>query len=103
MLKKTRALLSLLVPQSWLSTAYITERLSILMDDPATCEHDWYVVAGILDTVELQVQCMKCGTYSEVPEPTQEEWNACAGAMENPYPWEDTSRIRYYQTDEAAH
>lgn len=102
-MKKFLAILSLFVPQSWLSTSYIVERIHILADDPDTCEHEWDVVAGILSTVELQVQCRKCATYSEVPNPTKEEWAACYGAMENPYPWEDTSRIRYYQTDGTVH
>lgn len=102
-MKKILATLSLFVPQSWLSTSYIVERISILADDPDICEHDWNVVAGILSTVELQVQCRKCATYSEVPNPTKKEWEDCAGAMENPYPWEDTSRIRYYQIDETIH
>ena len=97
------AILSLFVPQSWLSTAYIGERISILAGDPDSCEHEWDVVAGILSTVELQVQCRKCATFSEVPNPTKEEWDACAGAMANPYPWEDKSRIRYYQVDNTIH
>ena len=102
-MKKFFAYLSLFIPQSLLSTKYIFERVSLLADDPATCDHEWDVVAGILNTVELQVQCRKCATYSEVPSPTKEEWDACYGAMENPYPWEDKSCIRYYQVDDAIH
>jgi|TARA_B100000446_G_scaffold187589_2_gene217288 hypothetical protein len=103
LMKKVLAILSLYVPQSWLSTTYIVERISILADDPHTCEHEWDVVAGILSTMELQVQCRKCAAYSEVPNPSKEEWGSCAGAMENPYPWEDKSRIRYYQIDDTIH
>ena len=102
-MRKIVAILSLFVPQSWLSTAYIGERISILAGDPDSCEHEWDVVAGILSDVELQVQCRKCATFSEVPNPTKEEWDACAGAMANPYPWEDKSRIRYYQVDNTIH
>lgn len=102
-LKIILAYLSLFIPQSFLSTAYIVERVNYLADNPATCEHEWDVVAGILSTVELQVQCRKCATYSEVPNPSQDEWAACSDAMENPYPWEDHSRIRYYFVDEAIH
>lgn len=98
-MKKFFAYLSLYIPQSLLSTRYIVERVSLLADDPATCDHEWDVVAGILDMVELQVQCRKCATYSEVPSPSKEEWVACAGAMENPYPWKDKTRIRFYQLD----
>lgn len=94
------AYLSFLVPQSFLSTAYMVERIKILAADPVTCEHEWDVVAGILNAVELQVQCRKCAIYSEVPDPSKDEWAACYGAMENPYPWKDHSRIRYYFVEE---
>ncbi|GLT08232.1 hypothetical protein GCM10007928_04630 [Sulfitobacter porphyrae] len=101
--KKFIAYLSLFVPQSLLSTKYIVERVSLLADDPATCDHEWDVVACISNTVELQVQCRKCATYSEVPDPTKEEWETSHGAMEIPYPWEDKSRIRYYHIDDTIH
>lgn len=99
-MKKFFAYLSLLIPQSLLSTKYIVERVALLADDPSNCDHEWDVVAGILDTVELQVQCRKCAIYSEVPNPTEEEWEACYGAMKAPYLWEDKSRIRYYRVED---
>lgn len=99
-MKKMLAYLSLLIPQSYLSTSYLHNRLQFLLADPTTCDHEWEVVAGILNTVELQVQCQKCATYSEVPNPSKEEWDACAYAMENSYPWNDKSRIRFYFDDE---
>lgn len=102
-MRKVFAYLSLLIPQSLLSTKYIVERIQYLVDDPTTCDHDWDVVAGILSTIELQVQCKKCATYSEVPNPSKEEWDACYGAMENPYPWDDKSRIRFYHDDGTVH
>ncbi|WP_346910714.1 hypothetical protein [uncultured Roseibium sp.] len=105
-MKKLLAYLSLLIPHSLLPSSYIHKRLEYLLDDPATCTHEWDVVAGILNGengVELQVQCHNCGTYSEVPDPTIEEWEACADAMENPYPWTDLSRIRYYFVDGTVH
>ena len=88
------AYLSLWVPNSWLSTKYLFARLKYFAADPATCEHEWDVVASILSTVELQVQCRKCFTYGEVPNPSKEEWGASYGAMENPYPWLDRTRVR---------
>lgn len=99
LMKKILAYLSLLIPPSLLSTKYIFYRLQFFLDDPTTCDHEWEVVAGILNTVELQVQCQKCATYSEVPNPSLEEWDACADAMENSYPWGDKSRIRFYFDD----
>lgn len=102
-MKEILAYLSLLIPHSLLSTKFIIERSKYLLDDPATCEHEWDVVAGILSTVELQVQCRKCGIYSEVPNPSKEEWDACYNAMENPYPWDDKSRIRYYLVNDTVH
>lgn len=98
-MKRLFATLSLLIPSALLSTKFLMWRLHALSRDPETCDHRWYVIAGIWNTVELQVQCIHCLTYSEVPDPSVEEWEACAGAMENPYPWEDKSRIRYYETE----
>jgi hypothetical protein len=97
--KKIFAYLSLFIPNALLSTAYIFDRLQYFADDPDTCDHEWDVVASILNTVELQVQCSKCFTYSEVPDPSEVEWNASYGAMEAPYPWADKTRIRYYFSD----
>ena len=95
------AYLSFLVPQSFLSTAYMNQRIEYLKDDPATCDHNWEVVASILSTAELQVQCIKCATYSEVSDPSEEEWADAYDAMENPYPWTDKSRIGFYLDDKA--
>ncbi len=102
-LNKILAYLSFFIPQSLLSTNYIVARIGILADDPSTCDHEWYVVAGILNTVELQVQCKKCATYSVVPNPSKEEWEACYGAMENPYLWDDKTRISFYFDDGKIH
>ncbi|MCP5074354.1 MAG: hypothetical protein GY947_13840 [Rhodobacteraceae bacterium] len=96
-MKRLLVYLSFLVPGSLLTTKFLHERLTYLFADPATCDHEWHVVASILNDVELQVQCFTCGTYSEVPDPSQEEWDQSYGAMENPYPWEDVTRIRLYQ------
>jgi hypothetical protein len=97
--KKVLVYLSLLVPASLLSTKYLFDRIELLPDDPENCDQDWMVIAGILNTVELQVQCAKCASYSKVPNPTKEEWDACAGAVENPNPWEDKTPVRQ-QNDE---
>jgi hypothetical protein len=94
-MEKVLAYLSFLVPQSLISTAYLFERLRIIGPDPNECDHEWEVVAGIFNGVELQVSCRKCMTYSEVPDPTEEEWVA-ATAMTDTYPWYEESRIRYY-------
>ncbi len=102
-MKMLLAYLSLYIPQSLLTSKYMAERIQLLAADPDTCEHEWDVVACILSTVELQVQCRKCATYSEVLNPSKEEWAASYDAMENPYPWEDLSRIRLYQVDDVVH
>ena len=87
------AYLSLVVPMPWLPTRYIIHRMRYFAADPQTCEHEWEVVASILSTVELQVQCCKCLTYSEVPKPSEEEWSASFGAMSKAYPWPDRTRV----------
>ncbi|MEM0907841.1 MAG: hypothetical protein AAGJ94_10790 [Pseudomonadota bacterium] len=87
---------SLMVPHGWLPREYMSRQLDNLFDDPEDCEHDWYVVASILSTVELQVQCGRCGIYSEVPDPTKDEWSKAYGAGTKPYAWKDKSRMRFY-------
>ncbi len=91
------------MPRSILSSKYIYDRVALLAVDPATCEHEWLVVASISNTVELQVQCNYCATYSSIPDPTEDEWNASFNAMENPYFWDDHSRIKYYFVDDTVH
>ncbi len=102
-MKKLLAYLSLIVPQSLLTTKYLLERIPLLAADPSTCDHEWDVVASISSTVELQVQCRKCAIYSEIPDPTEQEWDASYGAMATPYPWEEKSRIRHYQANGPIH
>ena len=92
-MEKLLATLSLFIPQSLLSSRYIQRRLELFADDSTDCEHEWYVVAGILSTGSLQVQCVRCASFSEVDNPSLDEWERCAGAMENPYPWEDAERV----------
>lgn len=100
-MKKFLARLSLFLPHSLFSTKYLVERIELLSTGASTCDHEWWVVASILNTVELQVQCYRCNTYSVVPDPTKEEWDASYEAMENPYRWHDTSRIGYCQENDA--
>jgi len=102
-LEKLLAYLSFLIPGRFLTTKYLFKRLDLISADPATCDHEWWVVASILETVELQVQCYNCMTYSEVTKPTEGEWADSYGAMENPYRWEDVTRIRLYEVAGTKH
>lgn len=87
------AILSLFIPQDFLSRRFIQRRTEYFLKSPTDCDHEWWVVASIANTGELQVQCFKCGHYSEASDPTDEEWNASYGAMENPYIWEALDRV----------
>lgn len=95
-MRKIVALLSFLVPSAWLSTEYVSKRLYYFRAQPSDCKHEWLVISSILETSELQVQCSRCLIYSEVPAPTEKEWDDSFFAPEKPYAWKDLPRIRYY-------
>ena len=67
--------------------------LKKLADDPDKCEHEWTVYSTAYAEVCLLVECYKCMSYGTVNDPTEEEWENAFGAMSNPYPWKDNSRV----------
>ena len=52
-------------------------------------EHEWVVFSTCLGTIELMVECVKCGAFGTVPEPTREEWSRAVDV----YRWHDNSRV----------
>ena len=70
-------------------------------NDPRNCDHEWHVCATIWSTVSLQVVCPKCLTFGEVPDPSEEEWEAAYGVMERSYyPWNDKTRVVFQLSDD---
>jgi hypothetical protein len=60
----------------------------------STCEkHSWVVFSTAMKEVALMLQCVKCGEFGTVDDPTQEEWKEAFHAPAQPYPWTDESRI----------
>jgi hypothetical protein len=55
--------------------------------------HEWVVFSTCLGTVELMVECAKCGAFGTVASPTQEEWSEAFHAPSKPYAWHDPSRV----------
>ena len=64
-----------------------------LSDEPNKCEHEWTVYSTASAEVCLLVECYKCMSYGTVNDPTEDEWGNAFGAMSNPYPWKDNSRV----------
>jgi len=58
-----------------------------------TCRHEWVVFSTALQDVCLLVECVKCGLFGTVDDPTEEEWSEAFDAAENPYLWTDQSRV----------
>ena len=52
--------------------------------------HEWVVFSMCYGTKELMLECVKCGAFGTVANPTREEW--CKPA-DTPYGWHDADRV----------
>jgi|GEM_PF-5481788 hypothetical protein len=59
--------------------------------------HEWAVFSTALADVCLMTQCVKCGAIGTVDDPTKQEWSQAFAASEEPYLWEDNSRVTIRQ------
>jgi len=59
----------------------------------SSCQHEWGVFSTVLEDVALLVQCVECGAYGKVCDPTAEEWQQAFHAPSNPYRWPDNDRV----------
>lgn len=57
------------------------------------CQHEWGVFSAVLEDVALLVQCVECGAYGKVTDPTADEWQRAFHAPSNPYSWPDNKRV----------
>lgn len=57
------------------------------------CQHEWGVFSTVLEDAALLVQCVECGAYGKVCDPTAEEWRQALHAASNPYHWRDNERV----------
>lgn len=55
--------------------------------------HEWAVFSTCVTTGELMCQCVNCGAFGVVQEPTHEEWCKAFYAPERPYRWTQDSRV----------
>lgn len=58
-----------------------------------SCQHEWGVFSTVLEDATLLVQCVECGAYGRVCNPTAEEWQLAFHAPSNPYHWPDNERV----------
>jgi hypothetical protein len=58
-----------------------------------SCQHEWGVFSTVLEDVALLVQCVECGAYGKVCDPTADEWQLAFHAPSNPYHWPDNERV----------
>ncbi len=58
-----------------------------------SCDHEWGVFSTVLEDAALLVQCVECGAYGRVCDPTAEEWQQAFHAPSNPYHWPDNERV----------
>jgi hypothetical protein len=73
----------------------LSKLLAKLKPKPAetACGHRWVVFSTALQEGALMLQCLKCGAFGTVDDPSREEWNRAHSAPSHPYPWHDESRI----------
>jgi hypothetical protein len=65
-----------------------------------TCEHEWEVVGTAYNQGCLELNCKQCASWANVLDPSKEEWAAAYGALDNPYPWTDLSRVNSIPSDQ---
>ena len=58
-----------------------------------SCQHEWGVFSTVLEDVALLVQCVECGAYGKVTDPTADEWQRAFHAPSDPYRWPDNVRV----------
>ena len=60
-----------------------------------TCkEHEWVVFSTALKDCCLMLECVNCGLYGTVDDPSKEEWSKAFHAPLKPYRWDDEARVR---------
>ena len=52
------------------------------------CKHEWIVFSTCLGTAEIMCECVICGAFGVVPDPTSEEWGKAFHAPSHPYRWQ---------------
>lgn len=67
--------------------------------DPASleqlrsCDHEWVVFSTDMTDVFLMLECVECGAFATVNDPTQAEWRQAFDAPSRPYRWDDRMRV----------
>lgn len=57
------------------------------------CDHEWGVFFTVLKDAILLLQCVECGAYGKVSDPSAEEWQRAFHAPSKPYQWSDSERV----------
>jgi hypothetical protein len=59
-----------------------------------TCDkHEWVVFSTALKDRCLMLQCVRCGLYATVDDPSGDEWAEAFHAPSKPYRWHDGARV----------
>jgi hypothetical protein len=64
-----------------------------VLDDPATCSHEWVVYSTATRQVCLELHCRRCALTGAVMDPTEEEWAKAFHAPSKPYWWTQPERV----------
>ncbi len=57
------------------------------------CNHEWVVFSTALQEVCLMVECVECGAFGTVDDPTKQEWRRAFSASSHPYGWAAKERV----------
>ncbi len=55
--------------------------------------HEWVVFSTNISFGCLMVQCVECGAFGTVDDPSKQEWSEAYDAPSRPYRWNDVSRV----------
>jgi hypothetical protein len=62
------------------------------VDRILNCNHEWAVFSATYGELCLLVECVECGAYGTVDDPSEKEWDEWY-ASGKPYGWSDKSRV----------
>lgn len=64
-----------------------------MLEQLQQCDHEWVVFATEVTNVLLMLECVRCGAFATVNDPTQAEWGQAFHAPRHPYRWSDKMRV----------
>jgi hypothetical protein len=72
---------------------HVSDRCQWKTNGTKSCAHEWGVFSTVLEDLTLLVQCVQCGAYGKVSDPSADEWQQAFHAPSQPYHWPHGERV----------